>query len=114
MTSENRKSPRIEIDQPIQVRDLAQDMALGNLVNLSNSGLMILTTHQIPISHVFQLEMQLSFSDNSEKKIIFGAESLWSQETSIPEHEWVGFHVIDISDEDQQILDRMIEEEEHS
>lgn len=109
MAPDNRKSPRIEIDQPIKVVDITQNSVLGNLVNLSNSGLMVLTSHEIPISHVFQLEMHLSFSDNSEKQIKFGAESLWSQETSTPEHNWVGFHIIDISPDDLDVLNRMID-----
>ncbi|MCP4234856.1 MAG: PilZ domain-containing protein [Aestuariibacter sp.] len=110
MAPDNRKSPRIDIDQPIQVIDATQNSVVGNLVNLSSSGLMVLTTHEVPISHVFQLEMHLYFSDNSEKQIKFGAESLWAQETSTPEHSWVGFHIIDISSEDFEVLNRMIDE----
>jgi len=110
MAQDNRRSPRIPTD-PIKVLDLAEDRIIGTLVNVSTSGLMILTQGEVPINHLFQLEMHLRFSDNSEQTIKFGAESLWSQETHTPEHEWIGFHIIDISEEDQVALEHLMEEE---
>lgn len=110
MGQDKRRSPRIDTNQSIQIFDMLQASLMGNLVNISTGGLMLLTSQEIPINHVFQLEMTLQFSDGSNKTIQFGAESLWSQNTSTPGHEWVGFHIIDISEENQQLLDRMIED----
>jgi len=110
MSQDQRRSPRIDATQSIQIFDLAHEAVLGNLVNISTGGLMLLTSEDVPMNHVFQLEMTIRFSDDSERSIQFGAESLWAQETATLGHQWVGFHIIDISEENQAVLDRMIEE----
>ncbi|MCB1881631.1 MAG: PilZ domain-containing protein [Gammaproteobacteria bacterium] len=108
---ENRVSPRKRVNEKIQVRDLNTDALIGNLVNISAGGLMLLSEIPLTPNRLFQFSLSLPAPIDGATVIEFGAECLWVQddtETSGPC--WAGFQIIDISDLGTKLIEQLINE----
>jgi hypothetical protein len=101
---ELRSSPRIRIDENIELIDINMEQSLGKLINISAGGFMLLASSDIPTNQLFQLRLSLPEEDSVE----FGAECLWVQETSDEGHFWVGFQIIDISEQATDRIESLI------
>ena len=102
---ELRTQARIRIDQDVELIDVNAGQPLGKLINISAGGFMLLASVEIPTNQLFQLRLQLQ---NGEDFAEFGAECLWAQETSDVGHFWVGFQIIDISEQDTAQINSLI------
>ena len=106
---ENRVSPRKRVNEKIQIRDLNTGELLGNLVNISTGGLMLLSQVALTPNRLFQLSLALPAPIDGIPVIEFGAECLWVQdnvETNGPC--WAGFQIIDISDLGTMLIEHLI------
>ena len=95
---EMRKSERIDVTEVVRVIDKPSGEEIGQLVNISEEGIMIMGSQPIAENSIMQLS--LVYGDAPEMSI--GVESLWSQSGSEDTNYWTGFYIIDISEEDQQ------------
>jgi len=96
---EGRSTERFDVSGQIDVINRRTGENIGQLVNISEQGLMILSNNPIPDYSILQL--QLSFASNKDSEPMnIGAESLWSNSTNDQNQHWVGFYIIDISDTD--------------
>lgn len=102
---ELRTQARIRIDENIELIDINLDQPLGKLINISAGGFMLLASGEIPTNQLFQLRLQLQ---NGDEFAEFGAECLWAQETSDEGHFWVGFQIIDISEQNTTRINSLI------
>ena len=109
---DRRCEERVNVDAQIDVMDLVQDKRLGVLMDLSPGGLMMSTAQEIETGQLFQLCLALpGRKENGEAcSLQLGAESVWRQDSPDGSHAWIGFHIIDISDEDSARIDEIIEE----
>jgi hypothetical protein len=105
--SDQRRSQRVTIPEHPQVLDTHSGAVIGQLVNLSSDGLMIASTRSIQRNTVYQMRIPLS-RGNDRLEVGIGAESLWSEDANDSGIHWTGFHIIDISPEDQLILDGIV------
>ena len=108
---ENRVSPRKRVNEKIQIRDLNTGELIGNLVNISAGGLMLLSEVPLSPNRLFQFSMAFPTPINGIPVVEFGAECLWVQddtETSGPC--WAGFQIIDISDLGTSLLEQLMNE----
>ena len=94
---EMRKSERIAITEVVRVIDKPSGQEIGQLVNISEEGIMIMGSQPIAENSI----MQLSLLFDGEPEMSIGVESLWSQSSGEASH-WTGFYIIDISEQDQQ------------
>ncbi|MCW8891592.1 MAG: PilZ domain-containing protein, partial [Sedimenticola sp.] len=92
----------------IDILNADTDQIIGNLVNISHSGFMMITTQSLPENYVFQFKIVFEAEQTDEQVVQVGAESLWIQEVEGSEQRWMGFHIIDISDSDQALIDTWI------
>ena len=77
---------------------------MGHLVNITKEGLMLISTYPIPQHQIYQMKIHCpSFN------IEVGGDSLWGEATIDKKSFWTGFHIIDISDEDQVTLDQFVD-----
>ena len=99
---DSRGQNRIEVSEVIRVIDRQTGTTLGQLVNVSEDGLMILSTGPVEENCIFQLSLEFSEdSDNAaEGPLSIGVESLWVNSSGDQSQHWVGFYIIDISDTD--------------
>jgi hypothetical protein len=108
---ENRTAPRKRVNEKIQVIDLNSGGVMGNLVNISAGGLMLLSEVPLAPNRLFQLSLVLPSPLDDTASIEFGAECLWVQEsenTGAPC--WAGFQIIDISDQASQLITHLMSE----
>ena len=105
MKKESRESKRVKPDINIEIIDIITNSKLGNVLNISSSGLLIASSTIITPGEMFQTEW--SFSSTDLKNIPVGIECLWveAQYTNVC---LCGFYIIDISKEGQHILDMII------
>lgn len=105
MSKEYRKSKRVKPSVAINVIDMITGVELGDVLNISTDGILIASKNLISIGELFQTEWH--FSARGMKNISVGFECLWS-ETQYTNICLCGFYIIDISEDDQNILDRII------
>lgn len=105
MNKEYRKFNRVKPSFKIEIIDMIIGTELGNVLNISSDGLLIASNKKICIGEMFQTEWH--FSVRGLKSISVGLECLWAEDqyTNIC---LCGFFIIDISADDQDILDRII------
>jgi hypothetical protein len=107
--SEQRKQLRKHIAISLSAVDVNTGYVVGDLANISSDGCMVLARAALPVNSVFQLSVALPKVIHGADTVYFGAESLWCSETDSPGHYWIGFHIIDISQQDQEVLELFLE-----
>lgn len=105
--SEQRRKNRVTIPEHPQILDAHSGKALGELVNLSVDGLMVVSPDSIACGTVYQ--MRIPFVQGESKvEILIGAESLWCDDANGSGSYCTGFQIIDISPEHQAILNTVV------
>ncbi len=107
--SERRKEPRIPIGVPLPVIDQGSGDPLGELVNLSCHGMMLLSPRPIEINRIFQVTIPLP-SRFSDPVLTLGVESLWLEAGESRERFWVGFQIIDCSPQMAVVVEELLRE----
>jgi len=105
---ENRSAPRKRVNEKIELRDVHTDQLVGNLVNISVSGFMLLADRSLSENQLFQLRMLLPSPIEDVEYIELGAECLWRQDAPDTDHCWAGFHIIDISEQGTRLIQRLL------
>jgi hypothetical protein len=105
--NERRKHPRIRVQHSIDVFDLEREQKIGRLVDLSITGLMLLSHGLVEVNRVFHLQLLLP-PELEIPQIRFGAESLWREAGFDAGSCWAGFHIIDLSVENAALLQQLI------
>ena len=107
---DNRGQQRIEVSEVIKVVDRQTGKTVGQLVNISEDGLMLLSSEPIPENSIFQLSLEFAANSASaaDGPVMIGVESLWSNSSSDQSQHWVGFYIIDISEQDLEHIRKLI------
>lgn len=105
--ADQRRNQRVTIAEHPQVLDAHSGAVVGQLVNLSSDGLMIASSWCIERTSVHQMRIPLTCG-GEPLEIRIGAECLWCEDANESGIHWTGFQIIDISPEDQLILDRVV------
>ena len=107
MSEERRISNRIETQSAdIHIRDRISGAEMGTIANLSDTGFMLVTSRNIDVDSVFQLEM--SCCEDKFENVHIGAVCLWNADSNTENLYWAGFHIIDISDKAEATLKQII------
>jgi len=96
---DGRGSNRVEVSELIHVVNRRSGENIGQLVNISEQGLMILGDSALPDYSILQLQLILA-ADSEIEPINIGAESLWCNSSGDGGQHWIGFYIIDVSDKD--------------
>ena len=105
--AELRKHPRVEFPEHVEVQDAHSGEVMGQLVNLSVDGFMLMGPVCIAPGTVRQLRIPLLRGEEASVLVV-GAESLWCHDANDSGAHWSGFQIIDISSEHQALLDSMV------
>lgn len=106
MGIEKRRHQRFELTNPLKVFDTFSNDMLGLVVNVSLQGLMLIGEKDVVDGAVYQVEIPLGA--DGEPILSIGVECLWASEADIEFKSWSGYRIIDISDENQALLENMI------
>lgn len=107
---EKRSNPRKICDTRIDILDSESNELIGTLVNISVSGFMMISEKSLPENYVFQFKLVFSPGCEESTSMELGAESLWIQEMEGSNQRWIGFHIIDISEDDRATIGKLISE----
>ena len=107
---DNRGQKRIEVSEVIKVVDRQTGNTVGQLVNISEDGLMLLSPEPVPENSIFQLSLEFSANSASaaDGPLMIGVESLWNNSSSDQSQHWVGFYIIDISEQDLERIRQLV------
>ena len=79
---------------------------IGTVANISSTGFMLVADRHIDVETIFQLRLLTS---DTQEEFNLGAMCLWNSDASSANTFWAGFHIIDISDETQSRLDKLVQ-----
>lgn len=98
---DNRGQKRIEVSEVIRVVDRQTGSTIGQLVNISEEGLMLQGPEPVPENSIYQLSLEFEADSASaaDGPLMIGVESLWCHSSSDQAQHWSGFYIIDISEQ---------------
>lgn len=91
MTDETRSLKRRHLVYYLEVYDDDANELLGHLVDLTTSGLKLVSKQRIPTNRSYRLRMMLPEGYFSQKDLYFEAKSLWSSNDINPDFYDTGF-----------------------
>ncbi len=105
--SNKRKQIRKVANIVLETSDHHTGVSLGQVVNITTEGLLLISREPIAIDTVFQMDVHLT---NPIGTLSFGATALWSSPARQEGSFWTGFHIIDISQEVLKAIEEMVED----
>lgn len=108
--AEKRKDKRRNIIYYLRVFDRNTDQLVGQLVDITTSGMKLVSETPIESDAVFQLRMVLPEEIGQKKEIGFDVKSMWCKRDVNPNFFSIGFEFEDISTEDIKIIQNLIYE----
>ncbi len=108
MTDHHRKRERKEINQTIPIFDIINNREVGELVNITVDGMMIISGSHIETQSIFQFLLKLPGLIQGVDELHIGVDCLWCRETENFHRYWAGFQIIDASDETVAIIETLI------
>lgn len=105
MSKDYRKFKRVKPSVHIEMYDVIKSEILGEILNVSAGGALIMSKLEISAGDMYQTEWQISA--RGMKNIAVGLECLWV-DIQHSGHRFCGMHIIDISEDDLKILERII------
>lgn len=113
---EKRKHERIALEATGWQAELIDQLSgekLGEVVNLSTGGLMIITSSPIEIDSLYQVECVSRGPNDQAARFTAGVSVLWTSPASQPDTTWAGLEIIDIDLDSRKALlllkDRLLE-----
>ncbi len=104
-----RRVPRRHLIYYLRVYDSQDGSLLGNLVDISTKGIMVVSEKEIPKNQLFRLRMVLPETLEGSKEVEFEAESRWCQNDTNPDFYDTGFELIDPRVAFLDAVDRLVE-----
>jgi hypothetical protein len=107
MIRNRRREKRVDVRSGVYVWNEIDDAPMGQLANISDGGLMVMTEQALPIDAVFQVRIQPADPSAAQPRFSLGVETLWAQPGPGHHSYWVGMRVIDISEDGRARLQQL-------
>ena len=93
-----------------EVLDKKKKAIAGHLIDISTSGIKLLTENEVKTDRVFTFEVTLPYEIEGRKVLEFEAKSIWCKKDVNPDYYAAGFEIekIDLADE-KIIVELMLE-----
>ena len=105
-----RKLTRCPVANTVDVYNVLQGALLGRLVNVHREGLMLMSDTPIVTNHLYHLKLMLPTPLLGVDVIELTADCLWSRSIEGSTACWSGFHVIDISEKNLQLVEHLVDQ----
>jgi hypothetical protein len=106
---ERRKYPRKDLLLFANVYDSKSDKIIGTLLNITLEGAMVLTESKIDQNNEMELHIKLPEDFVKKNELVFTANSRWCAPDINPEYYDVGYQFANVSEEDRNIIQAIIE-----
>jgi hypothetical protein len=104
---EKRRHRRIELAGSgwrARLIDQLSDRTLGEVVNLSPAGMMLLSGEEIAVGALFQVTCIASDNSDQEQRFDAGVSVLWRSEANQKPGYWAGLQIIDLDNASRERL----------
>ena len=108
--AEQRKHDRKYLIYYLRVFDRNTEELLGNLVDITTEGLMLISESPIETDMIFELKMDLPEEIRGSRQIVFDAQSRWCKNDVNPDFYDTGFLLSNISSNDISIIESLIQD----
>jgi hypothetical protein len=106
---DRRKYPRKDLLLFANVYDSRSGKIVGTLLNITLEGAMVLSESQIDKDNTMELHIKLPENFVQKNELIFTANTRWCGPDINPEFFDVGYQFANVSEEDGQIIQTIIE-----
>ncbi|MBW8012816.1 MAG: hypothetical protein FVQ83_16490 [Chloroflexi bacterium] len=110
---ERRHLERRHLIYYMRIFDRETDLAIGRLCDLTPEGIMLISETPIETEKTFNLRLVLPEQLWGIEEYTFEAESVWCKPDVIPEFYNTGFKLLDDSEQNKSIFERLIHEFEY-
>ena len=100
MNNDYRRAKRRKVGEVIEVTDTMTAINIGQLANLSETGMLLVLHQPLVNDALYQLRFKLVDANGQERSVELGAHELWSDEAAAPGQVWTGFRFIDMAPAD--------------
>jgi hypothetical protein len=107
---DQRKVKRRFLLYYMRVYDIETRQQIGNLVDITPEGAMLLCDNPIPEGKTMPLRLELSHEVSDRPFLEFSARSKWCRPDVDPNRYNIGFEIVEIKKEDEKIINRIIKE----
>jgi len=108
MKEEIRSLKRRHLVYYLEVYDDDANELLGHLVDLTTSGLKLVSKQRIPTNRTYHLRMMLPAEYFSQKDLYFEAQSMWSSNDINPDFYDTGFAAPKLDPKTQEIIHDLV------
>lgn len=105
-----RKVARRHLIYYLRVYDQETKALLGNLVDISTRGIMLVSDQPLEIGKRFSLRMYLPETVEGSREVEFSAESRWCQNDANPDFFDTGFELLDPAPQFLEAVDKLIDD----
>ena len=95
---ESRRSRRRRVEERVDVIDAMTEQAVGQLGNISDSGLLLLASGTLHDDCLYQLRFTLAERSGQRVAFEIGAHLLWQNAAAAPGQAWMGFRFLSLED----------------
>lgn len=107
---EKRRYARINLSDEgwrAELINQLNDDKLGDVVNLSEGGAMIITPLALQADNLYQTECRLTGPDGQTEGFAAGMTVLWRADAAQPGNYWAGLQIIDIDEDSRGRLEAL-------
>lgn len=108
MSEHNRKLERKELSTTIGIRNVITGDIIGELVNITIEGMMIISDQEMDTNSIFQFQLALPETINGHDTIDVGVDCLWCRSAENFNRYWSGYQIIDASDDATETIASLI------
>ena len=108
MSEHNSKLQRQELSTTIMIRNTMTGELVGELVNITVEGLMIISDQEMSTNAIFQYCLELPETIDGPRRIDLGVDCLWSRPAENFNRHWSGYQIIDASPDAIKTIDELI------
>lgn len=109
MINEFRRARRRKVSDTILVTDAMTDSVVGRISNLSETGMLLITSVPLVEDALYQLRFHLHDARGRVSQFEVGTHLLWSDDASAPGQAWTGLRFIAVPPEQAERLRQWIE-----
>lgn len=109
MSGRFQRARRRKVDDAIAVVDTMTGEVVGQLGNLSETGMLLMARVPMVDDALFQLRFDLDDAHGSKGPVELGAHLLWQHRANAPGQAWAGFRFIGVPEDQMQRLRRWID-----
>lgn len=101
MIHDSRRAPRRHVTESVPVIDTMTDGVIGQLGNLSESGMLLIASAPLMEDALYQLRFHLP---GRMQAIGVGVHLLWSVAANTPGQSWCGFRFLTIAEDQRAVI----------